>query len=618
MKKLFIALTLFILSLSVGYPVSAASTVPVAKPAMQWHCLATTYCGDKNAQCATGAGVVPGHRVKLNTKAGDLPTRNAQTTPFVCVATKEGNICTSGDDDWDLLTVGYRGLSKLQQTTGFKFQGLNKGGTVIPISPRDIYANESGKLSVIQKKASAGFQLIKDVMAVATQGNKYLLVEPIEWQDYTPAALKRKWVALNLIEPAQIAMGQGGEQQGTFTFEGAIARCASITWDPFGLVFDSRSLEPVAGVTVTLKKKDVNGKYVIPGGEEILSLPNPVKTIEDGKFEFYVPNATYRLEASAPNFIFPNAISLNRNYSKIYSDIYRGEDIIEANKTEHRDIPIDSKGTPYHSAVKLLGYSPMLDKGTNSYVVEGTVSHPLTKINIYGKKPSGSGFVKTQLLTSGAAGKDGQFRVEVDLNKLEATEMVGELEFVKPDYANLNDEPLTSPTKKNAVLAVEPIPNYLEGYAYDRNGKPMPNAAVGIYLNGSNKSSYEATTDQNGFYRITSEYLPEMAYGIRYTNAGGAAVPVSTSQFIAQNAKYLVAQQANLFAFKNKNGQVFTATSRDKFGGTTGANGTQGVTGEPNSLVQSNSQAALLPIILILVILGIGSLGVIMYFMKKK
>lgn len=617
MKKLLIALTLFFLSLSIAYSVSAVTTVPQAKPVQQWHCLQTAHCSDPGTNCGTGPSVVPGHRVLLNTKVGDLPTRNAQTTPFVCVATQEGNICTSGDDDWDLLTVGYRGLSRLKTLTSYEFQGLFGTRGTTKVSARDIYANDQGKLSIIAKQ-SRNFQLIPEVLAVATMGNKYQLVEPLEMQDYTPVSHLRKWVALNLIAPQQIEMGQGGEQQGTFTFAGALARCASIAWDPYGIVFDSQSLEPVMGIQVSLLKQRDNGQFTLASGEDVVSILNPVTTVEDGAFEFYVPNGTYRLGLKAPNFIFPSIAKLNPNYSKIYSDVYHGENIVEQGVTQHRDVPIDSKTTPYHSAVKVIDYFPLLDKETNSFVMQGRVSHPLTTINVYGKKPSGSGFVRTKLLATYTADKVGNFKIDYNLNQLAATEVVGDIEFIKPDYNNLTNSTETAATKKSAVLSIDPIPNYLEGYAYDKNGKPLVNATVGVYLNASNKSAYETTTDQNGFYRISSEYLPAMSYGIKYITTGGVSVPVSTSDFIAQNAKYLETQRTNLFAFKNKNGQVFTATVRNKFSGTTGTNGTPGTTGEPNLMVQSNTQAALLPIILILAILGIGSLGVIMYFMKKK
>ncbi len=621
MKKFVIVLFLLFSSVLLAYSVSAAATAKKARPAQRWHCLQTSYCS--KGGCATGPGVVPGHRAKLTTKAGDLPTRNAQTTPFVCITTQEGSICTSGDDDWDLATIGYRGLSKLKQLTGYQFQGLfSKGGTV-SVSPRDIYANSQGKLSIITKKQAGGFQLISEVFAAASPANKYQIVEPLEMQDYTPVSLYRKWVALNLVEPVEIEKGQGGQQQGTFTFEGALARCASIAWDPYGIVFDSQSLEPVTGVKVSLLKKRNNGKFTLADGEDTVSILNPITTAEDGQFELYVPDGIYKLDVSVPNFTFPNVAALNPNYAQIYSDIYHGEEIIEKGETQHRDIPIDSKGKPYHSAIKLLGYSPMLDKQTNSIVMEGRVSHPLTKINIYGKKPSGKDFVRTKLLTTVISDKRGQFKIDYNLNKLAITEIIGDIEFIKPDYTNLRDELFIAATKKNSILSIEPILNYLEGYAYDQNGETLTDATVGIYLNFSDKSAYETATDKNGFYRISSEYLPEMAYGIRYTSSDGRIIQVKTSEFISQNAKYLETQQANLFTFKNNKGEIFTETEREKLSNALpdniqGDNQAAGNNETQKQMIKSNTQSMLLLIIFVLAVLGVGGLGVIVYFIKKR
>jgi len=608
MKKI---LTLFIqlfIFFSFGSLVFGAPPTTIkSKPAMQWHCLQSVVCSEKGANCATGQDVVLGHRAKLTTKSTDLPARNAQTGVFVCLGTKEGNICTSGDGKFDVDMLGYDGAAKLSQVVKYEFQGLFRSKTV-PIAPNSIYANNARKLSL------------------KTGSNKYELIEPLEMQDFTPAGLPRKWLALNLISPEVLSVGgQGGEQQGTFTFEGALGRCTSISWDPYGIVFDSQSLEPVAGIKVTLIKQRENGKFTIALGNDIPSILNPITTLEDGAFEFFVPNGTYQLDLNTSGFTFPSKAKLSSNYSKIYSEIYHGEDIIEKGSTEHRDVPIDSKTTPYHSDVKLMAYFPLLDKGTNEMIIQGRVTHPLTKINVYGQKPSGNKqgtYVRTKLLTSITADKTGQFDIRYNMNKLEVTEIIGDIEFIKPNYSTMKyEQGLT--TIKNLTLKVEPIPNYLEGYAYDQTGKPIPNATVGIYLNLSNKPAYETTVDANGFYRISSEYLPSMVYGIRYSGATGGTNSVTTSQFIAQNAKYLETQKSNLFVFKDKKGQTFSLEQRKKF---TNKNGSlspsmqNSKNPDSNQITQGSQQISsnVLPLVIILVLVGLGGVAAIVYFMKKK
>jgi len=612
MKKLFGGLTALFSFLGFGlFVFGAPPTTVQTKPAMQWHCLQNVYCAKQGANCTTkgaaGIGPVMGHRVKLTTRSTDLPARNAPTGVFVCIGTKQGNICTSGDGSFDKKMLGYNGLATLGQVSQYEFQGLFRSSDGSRVAPSSIVSNAGGKLS-------------------NQIGNKVQVIEPIEMQDYTPVSLPRKWLALNLIKTIPLAVGKGGEQQGTFTFEGALGKCAAITWDPYGIVFDSQSLEPVAGIQVTLMKKRDNGQYTIAAGDDAPSILNPITTVEDGQYEIYVPDGIYRLDLKSSNFIFPNKAKLNPNYSKVYSDIYRGEDIIEKGETIHRDVPIDSKTTPHRAPVKIIAYAPLFDKGTNTMIIQGKVSHPLTKVNVYGKKPledKQDTYVRTRLLTSFTADKVGEFDFRYQMNKLQQNELIGDIEFVKPDYLGKQSE--TAVVIKNDTLTVEPILNHIEGYAYDQNGKPIPNAKVGVYLELSSEPAYETIADTNGFYRISSEYLPPMIYKIKYSGPNGTT-SVSTSKFIAQNAKYLKTQGENLFVFKNNKGRTLTVAERVKFTGeneptppssistsSTNQSGNKAVTQGSTQLASS-----LLPVVIILVLIGLGGVAAIVYFMKKK
>ncbi len=609
---------IFLFFLSAFFSSVSASTVQLAKPVMVWHCLNSVQCSDPGANCATGPNVVAGHRAKLTTKAGDLPKPNVQTTVFVCIGTNQGSFCTSGEGTLDQQLLGYNGVNKLNQLVGYEFQGLyNSVGQ--KIDPSTVYANNAGKLSIRSGggggSSGLGMQIVPPIYAAAyNPPYKYQLAEPLQMQDRTPAAHPRKWLALNLVAPTQVEMGVGGVQQGTFTFEGALSRCASINWDPYGIVFDSKSLEPVTGVSLNLLKKRSDGQYTMVTGNDAYSIMNPYLTQVDGEFSFYVPNGTYQIDVSAPNFTFPsNLTDLNPNYSKIYSDIYGGGDIVEKGAMQHRDIPIVSKTTPYYSNIQVIGYFPVLDKSANTFIVDGRVSHPLAAINVYGKKPEGSGFVRTRLLMTTSADKLGRFHIAYQLSKLQPTEMVGDIEFIKPDYTNLQVTPTPELTKNAVILTIDPIPNYLEGYAYGSDGKTLSDATVGLYLNGSSKAAYETTTDANGFYRVSSEYVPPMAFGIRYTSSTGVSSPVKTSQFIAENAQYLDAQKINLYAYRNKNGQLIQAQNQNNPAIPENQPNTS-----PVQSTQSQSQSNLLPIILILAVLGIGAIGTVMYFMKKK
>ena len=534
MKKFLFGLIVF-LSFLIYHPTILAAT---AIEAQQWHCLNTEYT------TANGQG----HTVKLTTKADDPVPPNSKTYIFDCLATELGNVCTTGNSALDQQTVGYDGLTRLKQSTatgGYQQLGFSFNGQ--PVPKDKIVSNDQGKLT-----------------APMGAGGTNQLVEPIQWTDASPKGVGRRFLALNFVNATSTAPGAGGQQQGTFTFEGAAAHCIAISWDPYGIVFDSQSLEPIPGVKVSLFQKGTTGTYSLATGQEFASLLNPVYTDDGGAFSFFVPDGTYKLDAAAANFTFPSVpTKLNNNYSQIYSDIYHGEDIVQQGAIQHRDIPLDSKTVPYTAPVKLIAYFSMLDKTANAFIIQGRVSHPLTRINVYGKKPSAtdpSGFVRTRLLATFQANKQGQFEIKIDMSKLEPTEMVGDIELIKPNYNQLT---AVDTTTKPTVFSVEPIPNYLQGYAYSAGGQIMPNATVGVYLNSSSKPAYEVQTDDKGYFVISSEYLPDMAYNVKYTPAsGGAPITVAPSKFIAENADYITAQHENLYGYKDKNGAVHNPASQ--------------------------------------------------------
>lgn len=586
---------------------ASTKTDTLAKPVLQWHCLNNVYCSDTGAGCATGADVVAGHRVKLRTKDGDLPQKNSPTYIFVCITTNEGNLCTSQSSDVDITTLGYDGVTKLNQATGYQAQGVYKPQSTVKLTQQEIAnikANQHGKLTLDNK-----------------------LIEGMEMQDYTPAGMGRKWLALNMVAPINLPSGKGGDQQGTFTFEGALAQCIAISWDPYGIVFDSQSLEPVSGATVTLNRKRPNGQYTIFGGDEAGSILNPQTTVEDGAFSFYVPDGTYKLDVGKTNFTFPNLKTLSPNYNKIYSDIYHGEDIVQKGTIQHRDIPIDSKGLPYTSTIKILSYFTMLNKVANEYIVQGRVTHPLAVIKVFGKKPAGQGkdaYIKTKLLMTSKTNKLGQFEIRIDLTKLDKTEVVGDIEFIKPNYKDLTGTGIDETNK--ATLSVEPILNYVEGYAYDDFGKPMTNVTVGVYLSQAVKPILEVKTDEKGFYKITSEYLPPMSFGMKYSQPTGGVYTVSTTKFIAQNAKYIEEQQEKIYTYKDKSGNSVKVTSPEK---QTNRNGEFGSANIPNERLQggvsekklSQKSAAnniVMVIALVLVLVGVVGIVLAFYLMKKR
>lgn len=525
---------------------------------------------------------VNGHTATLSVGSSKL-IPNSQAYIIECFTLTGSNICTTGDSKTDLDVFNTDALSQLKTQLGYKFKGIVDAATRQPVS-NPVTTDANGQFS------------------------------PINWTDSTTRAQGRRFMALQLVQnqTQQNTTGTGGQQQDTFALEGGLANCVTLRWDPYGVVFDGQSLEPVPGVSVTLLQK-TGSRYETVKTDDMGVLENPSVTLEDGAFSYIVPDGTYKLGIVRSNYVFPNdPIKLHPNYTLAYSDIYRGEDIIQQGGIQHRDVPIDSLGTPFHGPVKLMAYGTIVDPSTNELAVQGRVSHPLTKINIYSKKPDPAApgnFIRGNLLTSSQADKKGQFDIRINQNSVQTGEYVGEIELIKVDLTTLS--PQATPS---ASVSLEPIPSYLEGYAYDNNGSPLVNSTVDVYTTFSKSPYSETTTDEKGFFRIGSTALPFLPYTIGYTSATGTTYSVTPSKFISQNTSYLTSKNINLYGFFDKQGQTMqrpSSSSGNKISPPVVSTSPSVKTGVA-AYFASNPVLLVLIVLVILVIVFVG-----FYFIKK-
>jgi hypothetical protein len=357
----------------------------------------------------------------------------------------------------------------------------------------------------------------------------------------------------------------GGQQQATLSFQDG----CQLIHDPFGRVFDSLTFEPLSGVEVTLTKKMTDGSYKtvtqsdISASPQIGSITNPQKTNADGLFSFYVPDGTYRLSATKSGYIFP-AGTMNYAAADFYTNLYQGEDIVQQGKIEQRDIPMQplnrAQAIAYarQNPISVINHFETLDKEQNTYTIEGRVSHPRARIIIYAQVPNKrkpGTMVRTRELARTEADKYGQFKILIDTSSLRAGEIIGELEAKKKPVPNLqgasqNVNPVSAVIEfvtslmqveadersaDTTVIQLNPILNYIEGYAVAEGGQIIPGATVGIYLQSSNKPMYETTADESGFFRIYSEYLPSIPYELRFNGLSNSQSSIRTATFIAEN-----------------------------------------------------------------------------------
>lgn len=540
-----------------------SSSVNAQQANQKWSCLNVVQCwGENRGKCQpsvcwkqpppdnrTLCASDNTHRAQLSVKEGEAIELGADTYIVECIETQkdtaESTICTTGNSATDIQVFGEDNVAKIKLATEsesceeenpndcvsshFEFEGMWAAGTGALLT-NPVRSDSQGKLN-----------------------------PQILWQSFTPLELSRRFFALNYLPDVTLAptaaSGEASTQQqqgiGVFSSEGPsdLSKCVKIAWDPFGRVFDSKSLEPIPSARVTLQKKVGNtNEYVRVNPYEFspITISNPYIVKEDGVFSFVVPDGQYKLLVEVPDYTFPNdPIKLDKNYQKAYYEIYRGDVIVQKGKMEHRDIPIDPKNLSASNPVKMMGYSYDLNKNTNTIIIDGKVSHPLTKLKAYSFKISADKQkIRNRLLKTTQTDKWGKFTIEIDQTKFEPNEVFGEIELEKVSLTGSEQVGQT-----NKTISFNHIPNYLEGYAYDDNNKIIVNATVGVYLNFSNKPYFETKADEKGYFKIYSYNLPFMPYSLRYTSVLGATTKIATDKFVSQNLDKIISSKINLNDF---------------------------------------------------------------------
>lgn len=369
-----------------------------------------------------------------------------------------------------------------------------------------------------------------------------------------------------------------------------------VVHDPYGRVFDSYTLEPLSGAEVTLTRKTAVGQYApvtqkdISDNPTVGSIVNPQTTVEDGLFSFFVPDGTYRLAVKKEGYTFPSDMNaLNPAFAFMYDNIYRGEDIVQQGKVEHRDIPMDpislenSKAYAEQNQISIVSHFQSVDKERNVYKIEGRVSHPKASVAVYAYVPNRyqkGQMVKTRTLAKTEADMYGYFKLEIPLTKLKQNETIGELEAVKkkisfPKKRTANPvaevirymisqfgesiavQAESGDTSRTSVL-LNPILSSIEGYAVTEDGALMPGATVRIYVTENNIPVYETQADETGFFAVPEEAVPNMPYSLSFIGLNDQTIETTTAQFIARNTA--VDDSRYLAAIRSRNAAVLGAS----------------------------------------------------------
>ena len=342
------------------------------------------------------------------------------------------------------------------------------------------------------------------------------------------------------------------------------------------------TLDPIPNVAVTLLQRDQTGNYSKEAVDKYnteYKVINPFITKSAdlhnlaGSFNFYVVNGFYKLLPSHIDYTFADSTSQSKlpaNTNRIYSQIYFSDSqpIEQKGKIEHRDIPLfpkDAVGKRYPETFKEIWFTTeTINPTTIEY--KGQVTHPFAKAIVKICNPQGC--QEGRAITSTAQGgpnKDGEFNIKLDQSVL------GEGEYYDVDFqpvdlvttalsksSSIWDKLLTALSSITFVKKVdaqetsisrkiEPIVAYLEGYAYDKQGKIIPNAEISIYVPFAKGPMIQTKADAKGYFRLTSEYIPKTSYSLAYNSPEkpNDKTNITTSQFLAQNKEFIEAEKVN-------------------------------------------------------------------------
>lgn len=399
----------------------------------------------------------------------------------------------------------------------------------------------------------------------------------MEWQSYVERGdtIHRflVWDRISAGDPA-LEGGIGGHQQDDLNFPFFSASCEGDSWDPFGYAFDARSLYPVDSTNVFLSQRNPSGVFDRAyASARNPHISNPYLSAATGYFSFFVEDGSYNLEVEHPQYrmLAPTEENLiANNYDEIYDEIYySGQEIVQKNGIqERRDIPLYSENPLPPSPLQIMNQftEPNRD-GTLSY--SGQVSHPFATLivdvceNI--NEVENCNLYKTFSKNSGGPDKRGKFSVSLNQKDLtpgqyfrmsfESIDLVAQADTSFFSQAVRFLVRLFNPSEvmaqtRSALAVVDPIPSYIEGFAYDVNGQLMSNALVAIHVDFMDAPIFQKRANENGYFKITSEYVPQTPFTLHFTSdQENQKTILTTTQFLSQNKGFIESEEVNPFLF---------------------------------------------------------------------
>ncbi len=590
-------LFLSLLGLAILLPTQSIAQEPLG---FGYACLQTELCKtpgatESNPKCSTGYG----HRVLLTTHPNFKPGANKDkayvTECFDLVIPAETGtlqtVCTTGSSELDkelfcpgkqrddatcdklgLLQNKYRIDSQYVIQSTFKY-------TIKKSEIQDQVARERTDVPDYGIFYLEGTSMVKhDPKVVQTDNRSTMIPAKIEWQSYTEGGFTRKFLIWNAVDAVlnQDKIDDTGQKQSTLTFGGS---CTGINWDPEGIVYDVQTGNPITDVQLSIDyATTANGNFspALAGIGQVLppGTSNPLFSGTGGYYQFFGAEGYYTIAPSHPQFTHytegsaaipyqvTSLYSISKNYYANSSAIFE-----KAGTRQVRHIPLiinaGQSAPPYVFAVQEASVTA---QPSGVIQITGRTNGPATAIVAICKESSGVSNCRNEKQytpSNGGPSPDSYFRFTLTAKQSELTP--GEkfvlsfqpFSLVPPQArSSMIDRiisfvqsliPVVSAQEESRVvrLTVEPIPTYLEGYAYDGLGNVIPNAEVGIYVSFSPRAIYQTKADAQGYYQITSEYLPRDPYTIKYSDPAkeGVEIVLQTSQVLAQNNEFMIVEK---------------------------------------------------------------------------
>lgn len=567
-KKNIILLTLFFICIFFAPKTNAQQPTPTPNSnAWSFKCLNPEWCHpDENR--GNSCAVKHWHRVKLTSSPANKPpvTAAGQVYLIECInVLYNGQIqqfCTTGDEARDmeagLVTDNDSNLRFLAQR--IEYSVTKEGGY-------GIYGPDGRTL------------LNKNSVEVTSNG---LSIPSLEWQSFTDNAYHRRFGVLTRVPPTQVPpqITDTGLKQAVLSFANT---CGSEQYDPLGYAYDINTGNPVPGVNIEIDYKKTQSDLFRRLGESDQGLgvdkilpPGslPVRTNDSGYYQFFGQSGYYKMIASS-EFAHLQAVESANIPSKIKrlyyeaKNYYLDQEFYEGREVKKLNIPLNVSPSQINPFVFSVTSVSQIPKGKNLEVKVTTngpanilISQCETESGVKNCEPN------TQFLTALTRGPNPENNFTSTVLLPNSSLKLGySYDFEVTSY-DINQDPqprslldkfirlvknIFSPTVfasgAKVSFQIEPIPSYLEGYLYSATGEVLRNTVVEVHIQSLNSPYYSFTTDENGFFRVTSEHLPQMTYNLKYKNPTTSEYAVlTTSDLLSQNKEFLTSENVDVYS----------------------------------------------------------------------